>query len=259
VIDFEGVEKRYPGAAVAALAATRFSVRTGELLVLLGESGSGKTTLLKLVNRLLEPSAGVVRVGGEDVRRLDPVTLRRGIGWVIQEVGLFPHMSVADNVAVVPRLLGWARAEIDARVVELLELVGLPASAFAARFPAELSGGQRQRVGLARALAARPRLLLMDEPLGALDPITRTSLQGELRRLHDRLGLTTVLVTHDLHEALRLADRVAVLRRGELRQLGTPAELLAAPADAYVAELMGSARRQAEQIVALAAGAQAAR
>jgi osmoprotectant transport system ATP-binding protein len=251
VIDFDQVSVRYPGSDTLALAPTTLSVRAGELVAFMGESGSGKTTLLKLVNRLVEPTSGVVRVGGVDVRAQDPVALRRGIGWVIQQVGLFPHMSVADNVGVVPRLLGWSRADIDARVAELLALVDLPAATFAARAPEQLSGGQRQRVGLARALAARPKLLLMDEPLGALDPGIRVTLQGELRRLHESLGLTTLLVTHDLAEALALADRVAVLHRGQLRQLATPAEIVAAPADDDVAAMVRAVRGQAERIAAL--------
>jgi osmoprotectant transport system ATP-binding protein len=255
VIDFDDVSMRYAGSEAAAVTAVSLTVHAGELIALLGESGSGKTTLVKMVNRLVEPTAGVVRVGGVDVRAQDPVALRRRIGYVIQHVGLFPHMSVADNVAVVPRLLGWTRAAIDERVAELLELVGLPAATYARRAPDQLSGGQRQRVGLARALAARPQLLLMDEPLGALDPLTRTLLQGELRRLHDELGLTTILVTHDLSEALTLADRVAVLHRGELRQVATPAQLLAAPEGGQVAELVHAVRRQAERIAALAQAA----
>jgi osmoprotectant transport system ATP-binding protein len=253
LIDFQDVSKRYANGRGEHVAVRQVSlaVRERELMVLLGESGSGKTTLLKLVNRLVEASEGRVSVGGVDVRAQDACTLRRGIGYVIQQVGLFPHLSVADNVAVVPRLCGWPRAQVDARVDELLALVGLLPGEYRTRLPAQLSGGQRQRVGVARALAARPRLLLMDEPFGALDAITREGLQLELRRLHDELGLTTLLVTHDLVEALTLADRIAVVRAGELVQVGTPAELLGAPGDAYVARLMSMARRQAGRVEAL--------
>jgi osmoprotectant transport system ATP-binding protein len=221
-------------------------------VALLGESGSGKTTLLRMVNRLVEPDGGEVRVDGKPVREGDAVELRRGIGYVIQQAGLFPHFTVGDNVAVVPRLLGWPAAKVAARVAELLALVGLPAAEYQHRFPDQLSGGQRQRVGVARALAARPKVLLLDEPFGALDPITRAALQDELRRIHQELGLTTVMVTHDLLEALSLADRIAVMYRGELRQLGTPAELMTAPADEYVARLMETARRQARELGASA-------
>jgi osmoprotectant transport system ATP-binding protein len=248
VIHFDQVSKRYPTTGAWAVRSATLAVEERELLVLLGESGSGKTTLLKMVNRLVEPSSGRVRLAGVDVREQDAVTLRRGIGYVIQQVGLFPHLSVGDNVALVPRLLGWPRPHIRERVDELLTLMGLAPEQYRERLPAELSGGQRQRVGVARALAARPRLLLMDEPFGALDPITRASLGGELRRIHDQLGLTTLMVTHDLLEALTLADRIAVVHAGALVQVGTPAQLRREPADAYVAELMGMARRQLDAL-----------
>jgi len=246
VIELLDVCKRYgPVTSSWAVRRVRLDVAEGELVVLVGESGSGKTTLLKLVNRLVEPSEGAVRVNGKDVRDQDAVTLRRGIGYVIQHIGLFPHLDVAENVAVVPRLLGWSAADIARRVDELLELVGLDPAVYRARAPAQLSGGQRQRVGVARALAARPRILLMDEPFGALDPITREALQGELRRIHKQLHLTTVLVTHDMAEALALADRVVVLRAGEVAQVGTPTQLLRAPADEHVQHLVGMVKRQA--------------
>jgi osmoprotectant transport system ATP-binding protein len=199
-----------------------------------------------MVNRLVDADEGTVRVGGQDVRSTDAVTLRRTIGYVIQQVGLLPHMTVADNVAMVPRLLGWDPSRTAARVHELLELIGLPDTRD--RFPDQLSGGQRQRIGLARALAVRPELMLLDEPFGALDPITRVALQSEVRRIHDELALTTVMVTHDLVEALTLADRIAVMYRGELRQVGTPTELVTHPGDDYVARLMGMAKHQAEQL-----------
>jgi osmoprotectant transport system ATP-binding protein len=253
VIAFRDVSKRYSeGGGRWAVRNASLAVGERELVALLGESGSGKTTLLKMVNRLVELDGGSVLVNGVDVLAQDPVSLRRGIGYVIQHVGLFPHLTVADNVAVVPRLLGWPRVRVIARVDELLELVGLPPAEHRHRMPHELSGGQQQRVGVARALAARPRVLLMDEPFGALDPITRAGLQAELRRLHGELGLTTLLVTHDTVEALTLADRIAVIRSGEVVQLGTPEELLRAPADDHVARLMGMARSQAERVGLLA-------
>jgi osmoprotectant transport system ATP-binding protein len=253
VIELRGVSKRYPrpaedGGPSFAVRDVTLHLAGRELIALLGESGSGKTTLLRMVNRLVEPDAGEVLVDGQNVATLDAVVLRRRIGYVIQQAGLFPHLTVGDNVAVVPRLLGWAPADITARVDELLELVGLPAAEYRGRFPEQLSGGQRQRVGVARALAARPKVLLLDEPFGALDPITRVALQGELRRIHRELELTTIMVTHDLVEALTLADRIAVLYRGELRQLGTPHQLMSAPADEYVARLMQMARHQVEQL-----------
>ncbi|HEX3764863.1 MAG TPA: ATP-binding cassette domain-containing protein [Kofleriaceae bacterium] len=253
MIELVEVSKRY-GAAGARWAVHDLSlaVADGELIAVLGESGSGKTTVLKLVNRLLEPDAGAIRVGGRDVRGEDPVALRRTIGYVIQHAGLLPHLSVADNVAMVPRLLGWQRADIASRVDELLALVGLPPDEFRGRYPDQLSGGQRQRVGVARALAARPRLVLLDEPFGALDPITRATLQGELARIHRELGLTTLLVTHDLVEALTLADRIVVMRAGEIRQIATPHQLLTAPADDYVARLVEAVRAQGRRLLALA-------
>ncbi|HUJ62740.1 MAG TPA: ABC transporter ATP-binding protein [Kofleriaceae bacterium] len=249
MIELDALGKRYGDSW--AVRDVRATIARGELVAIVGESGSGKTTLLRMINRLIEPDAGAVRIDGKDVRARDPVALRRSIGYVIQHVGLLPHLTIGDNVAMVPRLLGWPRAEIDGRVGELLALVGLPEHR--ERFPEQLSGGQRQRVGIARALAARPEVLLLDEPLGALDPITRASLQRELARLHRELGLTSILVTHDLLEALALADRVAVMLRGELRQLAPPAELVRAPADDYVAQLVGMVRTQGEQLRAFGA------
>ncbi|HEX3474568.1 MAG TPA: ABC transporter ATP-binding protein [Kofleriaceae bacterium] len=253
MIELIDVSKRYgrPGAswAVHRLSLT---VAAGERVAVLGESGSGKTTVLKLVNRLLDPDLGEIRVAGRDVRSEDPVALRRTIGYVIQHAGLLPHLSVADNVAMVPRLLGWQRSDIAARVDALLALVGLPPDEYRARFPDQLSGGQRQRIGVARALAARPKLVLLDEPFGALDPITRAALQGELARIHRELGLTTLLVTHDLAEALTLAHRIVVMRSGEVRQIATPHQLVTAPADDYVARLVDVVRVQSRQLHALA-------
>ena len=249
MIAFADVSKRF--GAEWAVRRVSLDIAEGELVAVLGESGSGKTTLVKMVNRLVDPEEGKVVVAGEDIRATDAVQLRRTIGYVIQQVGLLPHLSLADNMALVPTLLGWTDAAKATRVAELLALIGLPD--VAARFPDQLSGGQRQRIGLARALAARPKLMLLDEPFGALDPITRVALQGELRRIHKELALTTVMVTHDMVEALTLADRIAVMYRGELRQVGTPAELVAHPADEYVAQLMGMAKHQAEQLAGVIA------
>jgi osmoprotectant transport system ATP-binding protein len=245
VIELAGVGKRFH-LDRWAVRNVSLTIAQGELVVILGESGSGKTTLIKMVNRLVDPDEGSVRVDGRDVRAIDAVALRRTIGYVIQQVGLLPHLDIADNIAIVPRLLGWERAAIEARVTELLALVGLPD--VRTRYPDQLSGGQRQRIGVARALAAKPKLMLLDEPFGALDPITRVVLQGELRRIHKELGLTTVMVTHDMVEALTLADRIVVMYRSELRQVGTPAELVSRPADDYVAKLMSLAKQQGEQL-----------
>jgi osmoprotectant transport system ATP-binding protein len=249
VIEFRQVSVRYPGAGEAwAVRDVSLRIADGELVAVLGESGSGKTTLVRMINRLVEPARGEVWVAGANVAVGDPVALRRTIGYVIQQVGLFPHFTVADNIAVVPRLLRWPEAQIARRVDELLALVGLSAASYRDRLPAQLSGGQRQRVGVARALAARPRVLLLDEPFGALDPITRVGLQQQLRSIHRDLALTTVMVTHDLVEALTLAERVVVMYRGELRQVGTPQQLMTAPADDYVARLMDMARHQVAEL-----------
>lgn len=220
MIRFEGATRRYAGRTVVDR--VTLEVPAGHLCVLLGESGSGKSTLLRMVNRLVEPSAGRVLVEGRDVAQAEPEALRRRIGYVIQSVGLFPHWRVADNIATVPRLLGWQAPRIAARVEELLGLVGLEPAQFRDRYPHELSGGQAQRVGLARALAADPPLLLMDEPFSALDPGTRRGLQGELRRIHQATGKTILFVTHDVEEALALADGLAVLDQGRLVAQGRP-------------------------------------
>jgi osmoprotectant transport system ATP-binding protein len=235
-----------------------FRVDAGELLALVGSSGSGKTTTLKMINRLVEPDAGRVVVDGRDAASVEPHVLRRSIGYVFQGVGLFPHLSVAENVAITPSLLGWSAARIERRVDELLALLELEPARFRARRPAELSGGQQQRVGLARALAAGPELVLLDEPFGALDPLTRDRLQGSFQAIRRELGLTAVFVTHDMVEALRLGDRIAVLRAGRLVQAGTPRELLLRPADGGVAELMATPRRQAELVERLLARAEEA-
>lgn len=240
----------------SAVANLDLEVRSGELLVMLGQSGCGKTTTLKMVNRLIEPTSGSVRIGGEDTRSLAGHELRRRIGYGFQQVGLFPHMSVAENIGVTPRLLGWEPGRVSTRVDELLELVELDPTVFRERPPAQLSGGEQQRVGIARALAARPRVLLLDEPFGALDPMTRDRLQQALQAIRSRLDLTVMFVTHDMVEALLLGDRIAVLRAGTLVQVGTPAELLTRPADAGIAELMATPTRQARVVDALLSGAE---
>jgi osmoprotectant transport system ATP-binding protein len=237
-IRFAGATVRYPGADRAAIENVSFEASPGELLVLLGPSGCGKSTLLRTVNRLVPLDAGSVCVDGRDVTSVDAVELRRAIGYAIQAVGLFAHMTVAQNVAVVPSLLGWPPAETSARVDELLTLVGLEPSRYRSRRPRELSGGEAQRVGVARAIAARPRVLLMDEPFGAVDALVRASLQRELARIVRDLETTTLFVTHDFDEALKLADRIVVMHGGRVEQLAAPDELLERPATAYVRDLV---------------------
>lgn len=236
-IEFRDVCKSF-GLGRPVLDRLSFRLEGGETLVLVGPSGCGKTTALKLVNRLLDHDSGTVLVFGRDVRGEDPIALRRKLGYVIQEAGLFPHWTVRANVGAVPRLLGWKPDATRARCEELLDLVGLPAAEFGERRPRELSGGQRQRVGVARALAADPPALLMDEPFGALDPIARRSMQREFLAWKKRLGKAVLLVTHDLREAFRLGDRVAILDRGRVRQVGTPREILESPADDFVREFV---------------------
>ncbi|MDX2005334.1 MAG: ABC transporter ATP-binding protein [Meiothermus sp.] len=240
MIRFENVTKRY--AEVAALKGVSLEVAAGQLVCLLGPSGCGKTTLLRTVNRLIEPTEGTVMVGGQDVRQLDEVELRRGIGYVIQSIGLFPHMSVLENTLVVPRLLGWDRAKRQERAREMLHLVGLEPSTFANRFPRELSGGQAQRVGLARALCADPPVLLMDEPFGAVDPPTRERLQDEFLRLQAGLKKTILFVTHDLEEAVKLADQICLMNAGQVEQYDPPAELLGRPKTEFVRGFIGPSR-----------------
>ncbi len=250
MIRFENVTHRY-ASKQAVLADTSFTVQPRELVALVGPSGSGKTTTLKLINRLLEPSSGRISIDGKDTSQLDPIQLRRGIGYVLQRFGLFPHMTLAENVAVGPRLAGWPASEISARTDELLELLGLPPAEYRSRFPRELSGGQEQRVGVARALAARPQIMLMDEPFGALDPVTREHLQATYRRIHDELKLTTVLVTHDVTEALWLADRVLLMDKGQVVHAASPRELLTLPQSPSVTQLLEIPRRQLERLAAL--------
>jgi len=252
VIVLQRVTKRY--GETLAVDAVSLEVARGECVFLVGPSGCGKTTTLKVVNRLADPDAGTVRVGGSDVRASAPHELRRRIGYAFQQVGLFPHLTVAENVGVTPSLLGWERARIAARVDALLALVELEPAAFRGRRPAQLSGGQAQRVGLARALAAEPELLLLDEPFGALDPLTRDRLQQWFARIRRELALTVMFVSHDMTEALLLADRIAVMDAGRVVQVGAPAELLASPKDARVAELVATPRRQSEQVERLLEG-----
>ena len=249
MIELDRLCKRYD--AHVAVADLTLTVAEGELLVLLGGSGCGKTTTLKMVNRLVEPTSGRVRIDGEDVGSLPPHELRRRIGYAFQRVGLFPHMTVAENVAVTPSLLGWDAARVARRVDELLALVELDPARVRDRRPDELSGGQQQRVGVARALAAEPRLMLLDEPFGALDPLTRDRIQQSFRRIRARLGLTAIFVTHDMSEALLLGDRIAVMDAGRLVQIGTPRELLTAPADDVVRQLLETPRRQAAAVETL--------
>jgi osmoprotectant transport system ATP-binding protein len=246
VILLQRLTKRY--GTTVAVDDLSLEVARGECLFLVGASGCGKTTTLRLVNRLEQPDGGTVYVDGRDVREGPPHELRRRIGYAFQQVGLFPHLTVAENVAVTPTLLGWDAARIAARVDALLELVELEPAAYRERWPEALSGGQAQRVGLARALAAEPSVLLLDEPFGALDPLTRDRLQQSFAHIHRDLGLTVIFVSHDMSEALLLADRIAVMDAGRVLQLGTPAELLAAPADPRVAALVATPRRQTEQV-----------
>jgi osmoprotectant transport system ATP-binding protein len=254
LIAFAHVGKSFDGGrgakAVLAVDDVSLEVAEGELLAIVGGSGSGKTTLLRLANRLIEVDTGSITIEGFDVGAVDPVALRRRIGYVFQSGGLFPHMSVAANIGITPKLVGTPAAEISTRVDELLDLVRLDRALYRDRFPHELSGGQRQRVGVARALAARPKIVLMDEPFGALDPLTRDALGDDYRALHHKLGLTTVLITHDMTEAILLADRIAVMRTGRLLAQGTPAEL-SDSGDPYVGELLRTPRRQAERLKVL--------
>jgi osmoprotectant transport system ATP-binding protein len=241
-IRFDHVVKRFDndGRGRPAVDDVTMTVEPGELVVLIGPSGCGKTTLLKLINRLYDPTSGAILIDGAPSQGLAGPELRRHMGYVIQQGGLFPHYTVEDNVAVVPKLLGWDKARIAARIDELLALVGLPPEEYRTRYPSQLSGGQQQRVGIARAIAAAPGTLLMDEPFGALDAITRSRLQEELRELHDRLGQTIVFVTHDIEEAALLADRIAVMREGKVVQFDTPLNVIMQPADAFVADLVGA-------------------
>jgi len=242
------ITKTFDEGRTTAVDALDLEIKAGRLVVLLGESGCGKTTTLKMINRLIEPTRGSIEVDGERIENHDPVELRRHIGFVIQNVGLFPHMTVGENIGVVPKLLNWSKQQISDRVDELLEMVNMGGDSFRERMPDQLSGGQRQRIGVARALAARPKIMLMDEPFGALDPLTRDELQREYRKIHDELELTSVMVTHDMTEALIMADQIAVMNAGRIVQLGTPHELLTDPADDYVEKMMATPRKQADMV-----------
>lgn len=239
-IRFDQVSLRFPGASRLAVDRCSCEVASGKLVVILGPSGCGKTTLLKMVNRLYEPTEGTIYLGGRDIRQIKPTVLRQQIGYVIQQSGLFPHMTVAQNIAVVPKLLGWARPKVQARIDELLTLVKLPPQEYRHRYPAQLSGGQQQRVGLARALAGDPNVMLMDEPFGAIDAITRTRLQDEILRLQRQLQKTILFVSHDVEEALRLADRLMIMEQGQIVQYDTPFNVLTKPASQFVYDLMGA-------------------
>ncbi|MBI2774136.1 MAG: ATP-binding cassette domain-containing protein [Chloroflexi bacterium] len=252
-VEYRGVCKRYADGTVA-LDDLSLTVPAGAICALVGPSGGGKTTALKCVNRLIEATSGTVLIDGRDVRDGDVVALRRRIGYVIQQVGLFPHYTTAQNVATVPELLGWESGRVHARVTELLDLVGLDPARYAARYPAQLSGGERQRVGVARALAAEPPVMLMDEPFAAVDPIVRERLQDEFLQIHDRIGMTVLFVTHDVDEAIKVGDRIALIRGGKLVQYGPPDELLARPADAFVREFVGLDRWRKRLDVLAAAG-----
>ncbi len=250
-VSIQNVSKSFAGSPAPVLQQVNLNAIPGEILVLLGASGSGKTTLLRTINGLAKPDQGSVDVAGQDITTLDPTILRRSIGYVIQGAALFPHMTVGENISIVPKLLDWTATQIEPRVDELLELVQLDPNQYRGRFPSELSGGEKQRIGVARALAAKPKLLLMDEPFGALDPVTRDQLQTDFKALQRRLELTVILVTHDMTEALLLADRIAILAAGQVAQVGTPKEILDNPASAYIEELLQTPRRQANELKGL--------
>jgi len=242
VIELNQVTKIYPGGAQPAVDSVSLTMLEGEICVFIGPSGCGKTTLMRLINRLIPISSGGISVDGKDIMSLDPIGLRRHIGYAIQQVGLFPHMTVRDNIATVPKLLGWTRAKIGARVDELLTLVNLEPGTFRDRYPRQLSGGQAQRVGVARAMAADPPIMLMDEPFGAIDPINREVLQDEFLRIQEKLKKTIIFVTHDINEAIKMGQRIALLKDGRLIQTGLPDELLNRPADEFVKSFVGADR-----------------
>jgi osmoprotectant transport system ATP-binding protein len=248
MIELKNVQKSYDGGATLAVADTSFTIERGEFPGLIGASGCGKTTTLKMINRLEEPTSGEILVNGRNVVDQNPEQLRRNIGYVFQGIGLFPHRTVAENVAAVPQLLQWSVGDIRARCEECMEMVGLPFDEYGDRSPSQLSGGQQQRIGVARALAARPEVVLMDEPFGALDPITRSELQEEFKSIQQNMALTVVMVTHDMTEALLLADRIAVMREGVVLQIGTPKELLNNPSHDYVRDIVAMPRRRAQRL-----------
>ena len=239
-IHFEDVFLKFPGASVPSVNGCTCEIASGQLVVILGPSGCGKTTLLKMVNRLYEPTSGTIYLDGVDIRKLKATKLRQQIGYVIQQSGLFPHMTVAENIAVVPKLLGWSRMQYQPKIDELLTLIDLPPLDYRNRYPSQLSGGQQQRVGLARALAGDPKVMLMDEPFGAIDAITRETLQNEILRLQQQLKKTILFVSHDVEEALRLADKIMILQRGEIVQFDTPFNILTKPVNSFVSDLVGA-------------------
>ena len=239
-IEFKNVIKSFDGADYNAVDDVSFQIEEGELITVLGTSGCGKTTLLKMVNRLYEPTSGIIEIFGKDIESGDAIELRRSIGYVIQQVGLFPHMTVEKNISVVPEILGWDKEIISERVTELLRLVNMDPEQFRGRYPSQLSGGQQQRVGLARALAAKPSIMLLDEPFGAIDAINRNKLQDEFLRIHRQEGVTAIFVTHDVTEALKLGSRVMIMNEGRLQQLDAPEKILSEPANDYVASLIRS-------------------
>jgi len=242
MIRIKGLKKQFAGAERPVVNDLDLDIPEGELCVLIGLSGCGKTTTLRMINRMIEADSGLIEVSSRDISRQDPVELRRHIGYVIQQVGLFPHQHIADNIATVPKLLGWKPARIQNRIDELLSLVGLEPAQYRQRFPRELSGGQRQRVGVARALAADPPVMLMDEPFGAIDPINRVNLQDEFLNILRKLKKTIVLVTHDIDEALKMGDRIAILNEGKVLQVASPDELLNRPINEFVASFLGNGR-----------------
>jgi osmoprotectant transport system ATP-binding protein len=242
-LELRDVSKRYPNQKEPAIVELSLEIPAGEVCVLVGPSGSGKTTAMRLINRMIALSSGDILLGGQSVLKRDPTKLRREIGYVIQQIGLFPHQTVAENIATVPKLLGWERDRVNRRVEELLSLIGMDPEEIGPRYPAQLSGGQRQRIGVARALASDPPLMLMDEPFGAIDPITRSRLQDEFLSLQARVRKTVVFVTHDIDEAIKMGDKIAILRQGgKLAQYGPPEEILTDPADDFVAEFVGADR-----------------
>jgi len=252
MITLQDLRKSYDGGKTFAVDGISLEIADGELLAIVGESGCGKTTLMKSINRLNPITDGIIEIDGEDVADLDPVLLRRRIGYVFQRIGLFPHLTVGENVATVPRLLKWDEGDVSRRVDELLQLVNLSPDDYRDRRSKDLSGGQQQRVGLARSLAGRPSIMLMDEPFGALDPMTRDQLQDDYQKLHNELKLTTVMVTHDMVEALLMADRIAVMSAGRMLQVGTPHELMTEPVDETVESFIATPKRQADRLEALA-------
>ena len=243
-VEFLSINKRFPKATYNALEDVSLGINEGELITILGTSGCGKTTLLKMVNRIFEPDSGEIRLFGTNIKQMDPVKLRRGIGYVIQQIGLFPHMTIYNNIATVPKILGWDKKRIEERVEELFELVNLDSKEFKSRYPAQLSGGQQQRIGLARALAVDPSVMLFDEPFGAIDAINRENLQDELLKIHDKSKKTFLFVTHDINEAFKLGTRVLIMDKGQVKQFATPLEILNNPADEFVSALIKSAGKQ---------------